>query len=308
MPLLLLALLAFQDVDALIKEAREASSKGDSEGAEKAYTQALERDADNLRALIGRAEGRRRSGNLEGALQDCNRVIDIRPNAAAGYVGRADVRAHQGNYADAIRDYDKAVELAPKWPNGYYLRGRARLAAEDYNGAITDCTKAVDLQPANAMSRYYRGAVWGVKQSWKDALADFRKVQELRDSDTLSDYAAVNVWICRSRAGEKAAATAELKEYLSKRTSDSPAPILRACKLLAGDVSEKEYLDWATAEKTKLSVEDRCEAFYYLGHARLAAGDDAGAESFFEKGVATGVRNCTEYHAALQQLRTLRKR
>src|SRR5689334_2715358 len=99
MTLLLLVLLAFQDVDALIKEAQEASSRGDAEGAEKLYSEALALDAKNVRVLVERARVRRRRGNLQGALEDCNRVIEIRPKAAAGYSARADVLAHQGNYS-----------------------------------------------------------------------------------------------------------------------------------------------------------------------------------------------------------------
>ena len=85
------------------------------------------------------------------------------------------------------------------------------------------------------------------------------------------------------------------------------APMVR---FYAGGITEEEVLDMAKAEDTNKDNEQKCEAFYYLGMARLfgmngaVEPDTTGAREYFEKCVATGVEEFLEFKLARQILET----
>jgi rhomboid protease GluP len=100
----------------------------------------------------------------------------------------------------------------------------------------------------------------------------------------------------------------ELKEYLAghptTNSDDWPSQIGR---FLAGQITEQELLAAAEDADSKKDREQKCEAYFYIGSRHLMAGDNARAEDFFEKCVATGARDFAEYQCAKAELNALGK-
>jgi lipoprotein NlpI len=100
----------------------------------------------------------------------------------------------------------------------------------------------------------------------------------------------------------------ELKEYLAghptTNSDDWPSQIGR---FLAGQITEQELLAAAEDTDSKKDHEQKCEAYFYIGSRHLIAGDKARAEDLFEKCVATGIQNFSEYQCAKAELNTLNK-
>jgi lipoprotein NlpI len=74
---------------------------------------------------------------------------------------------------------------------------------------------------------------------------------------------------------------------------------------LAGQVTEADFLKAATSVDKAKDAEQHCEAYYFAGTKRLLDGDKATAQDYFEKCVATGVKNFTEYQSAVAELKRL---
>ena len=51
--------------------------------------------------------------------------------------------------------------------------------------------------------------------------------------------------------------------------------------------------------------QQQCEAYFYAGSKRLIAGDKTTARDYFQKCLATGVKNFCEYQSAAADLKAL---
>ena len=75
---------------------------------------------------------------------------------------------------------------------------------------------------------------------------------------------------------------------------------------MAGDVSEATLLKDAGAVEGKEQAERLCEAYFYIGSAKLFAKEREAAISYFNKCIDTGVSGFTEYISAKAELQRLR--
>jgi len=139
---------------------------------------------------------------------------------------------------------------------------------------------------------------------YTNALSDFRKACGL---DPTNDYTHFGIWLCSSLLGNSNGANNELKEYLATRpAADSGDWPSRVGDFLTGRITEKEFLSASDSPDSRKSLDQHCEAYFYIGSKRLIAGDKAEAIADFKKCVETGVTNFTEYQCAKAELKNLR--
>jgi len=72
--------------------------------------------------------------------------------------------------------------------------------------------------------------------------------------------------------------------------------------LLLGEITPDEMLAAAWSFDRKTEVMNLCEAYFFLGHYRLLAGDREGARRAFQSAIATGVKHYLEYASAKIEL------
>ncbi|NHN36236.1 tetratricopeptide repeat protein [Pseudomaricurvus alcaniphilus] len=135
-------------------------SKGNTEQAIQAWSEAIQQDPKLATAHFNRCLGYARVDDVRAALNDCTRAFMLDPNYAAAYYYRGLLRSERlGDDRGSIADFDQALRLQPGMAAAYFKRGNARQRAGDPAGAIQDYQRAIELQPGDAEAYFNLGVV-----------------------------------------------------------------------------------------------------------------------------------------------------
>ena len=111
----------------------------------------------------------------------------------------------------------------------------------------------------------------------------------------------------RAGLGEADTATTELQKYLSGRANGKTEDwVAKIGQYLAGQLAEREFLAAAKNADPKKEAGQLCEAYFYAGSKRLLAGDKAAAADYFQKSIATDMKDYYEYASAAAELKFLK--
>ncbi len=142
--LLFLVALAGQDVDDLLKQARDAYKKDMVEQAFKALEKAIESAPKDSRPHLLRAQILEAFDKYQRAVQSYSKAIDLDSQLAEAYQGRGSAHFKLGKIKASIDDFDKYIELRPKrkvshWQRGisYYYAGRYDDGSKQFEGYQT---------------------------------------------------------------------------------------------------------------------------------------------------------------------------
>lgn len=164
---------AADEVKALMRQAKLAAGKGDTEAAREAYTKAIALDKKNAdayyqRGVLLKAEGRelksdkvKQAAKYDEAADDFDRALRLKPDHLEAYLARADVNYQQASYKAALRDYKAALELDDAGAEVLAARSLVHFWDENTDGAmtaaLTDAERAVKLNPDYPRGYYARG-------------------------------------------------------------------------------------------------------------------------------------------------------
>jgi hypothetical protein len=181
--------------------------------------------------------------------------------------------------------------------NLFIRSGNDNYSRRYFDAAIADYTRAIEINPKNADACANRALARQIHGDFSDALADYDKVIELNPDDSAG--VRLHRQTLLRRLGRP-------PEDFSTTVAGWKDGWIKTIGLFVADrLDEKALL--AAVEKTDAvpALSQQCEAFYYIGMKRLFNGDKAGAREFFQKSVATGVREYTEYQFAAAELARL---
>jgi lipoprotein NlpI len=226
---------------------------------------------------------------------------------ASAYSQRGVQEETNGDLDGALADFNKAIEIKPDFTEIYCFRGYVKQCKGDLDGALTDYNKVIDLNSKFAPAVYsMRGLLNYNLHKFTDALVDFRKSCELNSDAKIQDYSHFYIWLIRARLGEQDSATKELQTYLDNRktgTSDEWPP--NVARLLTGQLTEPDFFKAAENSDQQTDKRQHCEAYFYAGSKRLIEGDKTAATDYFDKCLATGCKNLSEYNSAAAELKSL---
>ncbi|HHG85986.1 MAG TPA: tetratricopeptide repeat protein [Bacteroidetes bacterium] len=169
--------------------------------ANRAFSQAIEADHENMEAYLGRAIGRVETGDRPGAIQDLDQVLRLAPNNASIFLYRGKLQMEGKAIDKALPDFSKAVELDSTLAEAYYLRGFAQSSLGDKVAATLDFEKVIAIRP-DAIDAYYNlGILYAIQSRYTDALIAHRKVEELKPGykDNRDLYARLQERLRRQR-------------------------------------------------------------------------------------------------------------
>lgn len=210
----------------------------------------------------------------------------------------------RGDAEGAVADFGKAIELKPDFANAYSFRSAARMAQGDLDGAIADYSKVVELKPKWSYGYHLRGCLHYNRRSWGAALGDFSKELELNPA---SDYGQIRLWLLRARTRDVETANRHLNLYLAGRTPGKlPDWPLTVCRYLVGRLNDVDLLAAAKNPDPTVEAGHLCEANFYAGSKHLFGGHREVAQGYFEKAVATGLKDFSEFTSAEMELKFLK--
>jgi tetratricopeptide (TPR) repeat protein len=192
-------------------------SDGDTRGAERAFSAALELNRGHDASLMGRAEARRRAGRVQQAQGDYQALLARRPDDLAAATRLASLSREAGRYEDAIatiRAYlraagaeariyvqlglvyhaqgradlaelvlRKAVELDDEEPAAYNALALVALGSGDDQRAFELFDRASALDPSYLDARFNKAAVLMDAGDYARGTAELRGVVEANPGD-----------------------------------------------------------------------------------------------------------------------------
>lgn len=275
-------------------------------------------------AYANRAAVHDAQGHADKALADCDKALSLDPDLSLPYQIRGDLRLKRGETDKALADYDAAIRRGARYAaifidrgNLLLARGEADRALADFDMALQfnpgsaralvarggafftngeffrarkDLDRAIELEPADALAHFNRGSVIFAQGDRAAAAGDFREAARL---DPNNVYAAL--WLFLS--GDGAAARDDLK---SRTAQASPAVWPRP--VAAFFLGEKDAAELLAAASR---ADERCEAQFYIGAARLLAGAGEEARPYLQRAAEICPRDFSESVQAKTALKSL---
>jgi lipoprotein NlpI len=293
-----------KDAEACLNRGFVRQAKGDLDGASADYNHAIELDPKDARPYNNRGFIKHAKGDWEGALADFNTAIKLAPKLPQAHLNRGNLKQARGDLDGALADYNQAIKLDPKDAPAYCNRGLVKRARDDWEGALADYTRCLELDPNYAPACYSRGVARMAKGETEGALADFRRDVELDPAH--QDYARIYIWLIRARKRETTAANEELSTFLNARANGSsgdwPSKVMQ---FLLNKINESDLSAASDSPDRQKQSAQQCEFWYYAGMKQLLTGNSQTAAEDFQKCLATGRKNFSEYAFAQAELKAM---
>ncbi|WP_448206015.1 hypothetical protein [Azospirillum sp. sgz302134] len=130
---------------------------GDDARAERLYSQALQRQPDDVDLYIDRAFARGEAERYWDAIADLDTALAKDPKRADAYLYRAGAHKALANDRQAIADIDRALQLKPNDPDALLLRGNIKAQVGNLPGAKEDWSLVQRLAPETPAARTAQG-------------------------------------------------------------------------------------------------------------------------------------------------------
>jgi lipoprotein NlpI len=199
----------------------------------------------------------------------------------------------RSNLDAALADYTQALAVNSNNPEAYDAMALVHLQKGDAADAIAEENSAVALDADEATPFRNRAFAKQIAGDFPGALEDYDRAMALNPNDsTIALHHEALLYRLGKASAQFPAAVASWQTGWNKTIG----------LFIADELDEGSFLIAAGDTPGQ-----RCEAFYYVGIKHLADGDETGARDYFEKTVATEIRQYIEYQMAAAQLARLYK-
>jgi tetratricopeptide (TPR) repeat protein len=280
--------------DVLAKAARVSEAMA-------AFNKLVELFPENPLSLNNRGMYLQSQGKYDEAIVDFTRAVERDPNYFVAFANRGFTLLQMDNATAAEVDFSQALKINPQQAFVYNLRAQAKVARGDVAGAIQDQRSAVELSPKDPVALGDLGFVMFFADDYSGAIAPFDAALAIDPG-----FRHLNPWkiACLQRLGKANGLKDQFKESLSKDVKQR-GWVDHLVAFLLGDESESQLLDAAQAAKDPLKTDQTCEACYFIGLTRAAAGKTGDASDMFQRALATKARQLSAYRGAQLQLKKL---
>ena len=290
-----------------LRRATSLAYLGNTDEAEEAFNETIERFPTAVIAYNDRGNFRRGRGDLDGALNDFSKALELDPKFAIGYINRGITQFDMQQAKAAEGDFQQATRVAGDLNTrnmAVRLRGGARLAQGEVQGAVDDLTLAVRSNPNDPTIVEERGVAEFCARHFPAAADDFARAMRI-------DNKLVRIvpwyWLALQRSGRDTEAKA-----LIQRTMDQEMPpigwIGALCKMCDGLMTDEELLRASQDEGTEVEKRQKlCEANFFLGQAAVLTKEPEKARDYFEKAVSSNLFSLSAYRGAQFELQKFNK-
>jgi lipoprotein NlpI len=203
------------------------------------------------------------------------------------------------DYTKAHKAFTAAIDADASHWQAFFSRALVREKLGDRDGAIRDYTVVLALTPADREALYRRGCAYFDKGAWSKAFFDLKRVPWL-DHERFRK-ARLRVWVIRARQGDRELADAELRDWL-RWYADEKGWALRIALYLLGRLDEEAFLDSFEPPTLAEAGPRACEGWFYVAQKALIEGKRKKALKYFERSLASGAAEVTEYTSAAAEI------
>ena len=263
----------------------------------------LRRHPKDTEAFADRAIARTAFGDFDGAFGDYEAALAVDPGFIRAYMQRGMLRKKKGNPKGALEDFTSAIDFDPKNALAHYYRANIFTDAGNLDPALADYTSALQIEPKSALFHFNRGIAYYLRKDWEKAREDFDAAATQKEPQP---YGRLYAHVLQLRLGKSAGARDGLRDGVAGLAESKPGEwFLALAGFLLGDIDEAALLAAAENGGSSQVRDQRCEAMYFAGMARLLAGQPAEATERFRQSIATRKSNLAEHLFAKAELRTL---
>jgi tetratricopeptide (TPR) repeat protein len=281
--------------------AETLSAAGKTEQATAAFNKLVESFPDSPLSYNNRGMFLQRQGKYDDALADFTKAIERDPKYYYSYTNRGFTLLEMDNPTAAEADFTQSLTLNPQQPLLYFLRGHAKLGRGDASGAIQDQRAAVNLSPNDPAGRGELGFVLFISGDFGGAIQEFDAVQTINPG--LRQYTPWKI-VALERLGTVNGLKDQFHESLSKNSKQRDWIDHLIAYVLGGE-TDPELLKAAAEATGTLKSSEICEANYFIGLMKSAAGKPTEATDAYQHAVATKARDLAAYRAAAFEIKKL---
>ena len=283
------------------RAALEAQNNDDLEEALRLYTVAIQSHELNTRylaiAYYNRGNVYFAGGDYRAAIADYDSAAVVRPEYAQAHNNRGNAYVALGAYREAVAAFNQAIYIEVDYALAYKNRGNAHTGAGFFERAIADYDMAIAFAPDLAKAYNNRANAKYFLGRFGAAVDDYEAALEI---DPFDIYSMLWRYLAAVRTDAAADGFQALRSRLYDVEQDRwPAVVARH---FIGRATAAAVLAEIDAVAPEERLERRCEAYFYLGAARLIAGDREAAERLFRVAIATDVRRFVEFIGAAVDL------
>lgn len=144
----------------------------DWEGAERAFSRAIELSPEGWEAYVNRGNVLQERGDVERAIADFSAAIALHPLHVAPYFNRGNARSLLGDLSGALEDYGSTLAIDSTFVRAYERRGLLRERLGDESGAEEDFSRAIGIAPERGEAYVHRASLRALRGVIDDAIAD----------------------------------------------------------------------------------------------------------------------------------------
>ncbi len=276
-------------------------ARGDCAAAVQDIHREFEMGSKPLRELAQRGTTEASNGHVAEAVRDFSQAIALRPDDTLLYKYRALARLDLNPVA-GISDMDRYLARVTDDPSSFTVRGMLKVRSDRAEAAIADFDRAAALNYDDFYLYQARGIARDVCGDFRGAKADLEmSLRKVRAGDDQGVYVRFWIYLIERRLKQRGPGK-DLNAALGPIAADWTWLVAR---FLSGGTTEADFLSQASHGDAKTANEHSCEAFYYAAELRLVENDTGPARVLFQKCVATGVTQFTEYQFARAELRRI---
>ena len=277
--------------------------RGDIDGGIEAFNKALDLNPRLARAYYSRGSAKDTEGNVDGAIADYTQSIELDPTNAMACFNRGSARQTKGDAAGALADFSQAISDDPNLAPAYRGRADIEIQRGDFNAALADANRSIQLDPNDASALYSRAQAELGLHALDRAGADFTSYCVFAPHGPNCDNARLYLWVIAAEQNLRDKADDELANAVLNDWNSSPEDLTsKIADFLVGHIREDELITDAASPDPSLEPGRYCRVWYFAGVKRLVTGDSANAFLYFEKSLATGQKDCSEYLFARTQI------
>lgn len=238
------------------------------------------------------------AGDVEAAKRDFDKAIELGLDPGAAFRARGRLKFLNGDFVGGFDDFSAIVKANPEDAEAWRLRGAAAAVLERFAVAEADFSAAIRLNPDDQRAYSGRGYVRYFTARYAEAASDLKRALEGKPEGLKAAF--LYLAMVRAHDGEAEAELARQAAPLDRASNPGVFPWF-----FLGAVSEAEMVDVAIRTGIHKPRENESEGYFYAGMGRLFAGDTAGARTWLERTLATGVVRFDEIRGARKELRAM---